>query len=70
MTRSTDPGGKTPGLGFAHDTATMACSSPAYSTGGSSGTSKRQRNRALSTVAHARQISGNTPQKQTLWRVA
>ena len=54
---------------MARPTETMACSSPLYSTGTSSGTSKRQRKRALSTVAHARRISGNTPQKHTDWRV-
>ena len=59
---------KTPGFGVATATATMACSSPAYSTGTSSGTSYRHRNSALSTVAHARPISGSTPQKHTDWR--
>ena len=50
-------------------TATMACSSPLYSTGTSSGLSRRQRKSALSTVAQARLISGRTPQKHTDWRV-
>ena len=60
---------KTPGLGLARPTATMACSSPLYSTGTSSGLSRRQRKSALSTVAQARLISGRTPQKHTDWRV-
>lgn len=30
--------------------------------------SKRQRKRELSTLAQARLISGNTPQKATVWR--
>ena len=60
---------KTPRLGLARPTATIACSSPLYSTGTSSGRSRRQRKSALSTVAHARLMDGRTPQKHTDWRV-